>query len=78
VFVASNDLCALPAGMYTWIVTDDYQLSFGQFTNTYEFNTKHANLALMRAGYVAGEFAIVPGTDRSKPMISWNLLSVRV
>jgi hypothetical protein len=75
-FMDTNDLCSLPAGLYTWVLTSDYQLSFGQFMNTYEFTSKHANLALGRTGFVAGEISVVPATKHSKEMISWNLMSV--
>jgi hypothetical protein len=78
VFMETNDVCSLPPGVYTWIATEDYQLSFGQFANTYEFASKHANLALKRTGYVAGEIAVVPASARNREMISWNLLSVRI
>jgi hypothetical protein len=77
VFMDTNDVCSLPPGVYTWVATEDYQLSFGQFVNTFEFSSKHANLALKRTGYVAGEIAVMPATARNKEMISWNLLSVR-
>ncbi len=43
-----------------------------------EFATKHANLALMRTGYVAGEIAVIAATPHSKAQISWNLMSVSV
>ena len=76
VFVDTNDVCTLPPGLYTWIVTEDYQFSFAQFMNTYEFTSKHANLALKRTGYVAGELAVIAAGPSSKAMISWNLLSV--
>ncbi len=77
IFHPTNDVCALSTGMYTWIVTDDYQVSFGKYANTYEFPTKHANIALMRSGYVAGEITVIPATSHNKAMIYWNLLSVR-
>lgn len=77
VYEPTNDICSLSPGEYTWIVTSDYQISIGKFPNTYEFTSKHANLALMRTGYVAGELAIIPATPNSKAMKGWNLLSVR-
>ena len=76
VFVDTNDLCSLAPGLYTWIATADYQLSFAQFINTYEFSSKHANIALKRTGFVAGEIAVIPGSSRSREQISWNLMSV--
>lgn len=77
VYEPTNDICSLSPGEYTWIVTSDYQISIGRFPNTYEFTSKHANLALMRTGYVAGELAIIPATSKNKEMKGWNLLSVR-
>jgi hypothetical protein len=76
IFLPTNDICSLAPGLYTWTVTADYQISLGQFTNTYELASKHANLALMRTGYVAGELAVIPATAHSKAQISWNLMSV--
>lgn len=78
VYIPTNDVCSLSPGLYTWIVTSDYQLSFGKFANVYEFASKHSNLALMRTGYVAGEFAVIAASPENKAMIYWNLLSVSI
>lgn len=74
-FVPSNDVCALPVGAYTWTLTADYQLSFGRYPNNIEFGTKHANLALARPVYVAGELAVLSGTSNARGQLLWNLLS---
>lgn len=31
-YVPTNDICSLSPGLYTWIVTADYEMSFGQYT----------------------------------------------
>ncbi len=41
----------------------------------YEFDTKHANLAMGRPVYVAGELQIVKTNKEHKGGIFWNLLS---
>merc|ERR1712137_743469 len=74
-FVWSNDVCALPSGTYTWILTSDYQLSFGRYENNYELGSKHSNIAMKRSGFVAGELLVSSGSLQSKRIIGWNLLS---
>jgi hypothetical protein len=58
-FAQTNDPCQLPAvsehSHFTWLMTDDYQASFGAYKNILEFGTKHANLAMTRTGFVGGE-----------------------
>lgn len=72
-YVWTNNICVLSEGTYTWILTDDYQISFGKFTNNYEFGSKHSNLAMKRTGYVAGELIVMTSTSDSKHIVGWNL-----
>ena len=75
VYAGGNDVCSLKPGVYTWTLTADWQLSFGRFLNGLEWGTKHANLALGRACYVAGELLVPPPSNASREAVFWNLLS---
>ena len=53
-------------------------MTFGRYVNVIEFQTKHANLAMARTVYAAGEMKVVEGTRDSKKGIFWNLDSGRL
>jgi len=51
-----QDPCQLPQGYYTWILTDDWQLTFGSVINNLEWGVKHRHLANCRFVIAGGEW----------------------
>lgn len=65
----TQDPCQLKSGFYTWLITNDYQLTFGEYLNGLEWGIRHIHLAMKRIGFIGGEITI---KDES---IKWNLES---
>jgi len=65
--VDTQDVCSLLPGLYTWSLTDDFQITFGILKNKIEFGVKHINLANLRRVHMAGTLLV---SDQSK--IYWN------
>jgi len=66
-----TDPCLLEAGKgYTWAITSDNTITFGEYQNVVEYGTKHIALANLRPVYIAGEMLV--DVDR---FIKWNVAS---
>ena len=56
--VSVNDL---PKGFkYTWVLTEDRTMSFGQVLNRWEYGVKHAHVANTKKVVAAGEMELAP------------------
>jgi len=65
----AHDLCNLNNGIFTWALTNDYQLTFGQVMTDIEWSVKHKQLVGTLPVYAAGEMNI------TKPLVIYNLNS---
>jgi len=64
-----HDICNLNNGIYTWALTNDYELTIGQVMTDIEWGVKHKQLANKRPVLAAGEMNI------AKPIVTYNLNS---
>jgi len=61
--------CKLPVGNFTWVITNDWEVTFGQVVNNIEWGIKHRHLANCRPAIAGGEMR------RGASEITWNLKS---
>jgi len=55
-----GDPCTLNVGWYNWVLTVDYEFTFGRVFNKLEWGVKHKLVASNRAVWAAGEFNVFP------------------
>jgi len=61
--------CKLADGNYTWVITNDWEITFGHVINNFEWGVKHKHLANCRALVAGGEW------KKSGSETIWNLES---